>query len=242
MKLDILAFAAHPDDVELACSGTLLKHIEMGKTVGLIDLTKGELGTRGTAATRKKEAADAAKMMGAKVRENLDMGDGFFEIKKENTLKIIKAIRKYQPEIVLANALNDRHPDHGRAAKLVAEACFYAGLQKIETKDGRKKQEKWRPKAVYHYIQDRNLTADFVVDITEHIDKKMEIILAFKSQFYIPEAKEYAKELQTPISGKQFLDFLRAKAATYGRPAGLDYAEGFNVSRMMGVKNLFDLI
>lgn len=242
MKLDILAFAAHPDDIELACCGTLLKHIEMGKKVGIIDMTKGELGTRGTAAIREKEAMVAAKMMGVVARENLDLGDGFFEHSKENTLTIIKKIRKYQPEIILANALHDRHPDHGRAAKLVAEACFYSGLQKIETKEGNVNQEKWRPKAVYHYIQDRNLKPDFVVDITEFIDRKMEVILAFRSQFYLPDAKEFEEELQTPISGKQFFDFLKAKAATYGRPAGLDYAEGYNVSRIPGVDDLFSLI
>jgi len=242
MKLDILAFAAHPDDVELACSGTLLKHIAMGKKVGLIDLTRGELGTRGSAEIRDKEAAASAKLMGASARENLDLGDGFFEHSKENTLKIIQMIRKYQPEIVLANSLTDRHPDHGRAAKLVNEACFYSGLQKIVTNDKNKSQTKWRPKAVYHYIQDRNLVPDFVVDITPYIEKKQELILAFRSQFYLPTADEYKEELQTPISGKVFLDFLKAKAATYGRDAGFEYAEGFNFARIPGINNLFDLI
>lgn len=241
MKLDILAFAAHPDDIELSCSGTLLKHIEMGKKIGIVDLTKGELGTRGTAAIRAQEAEAASKMMGIEARDNLDLGDGSFTHSMENILKIINRIRKYQPEIVLANALSDRHPDHGRAAKLVSDACFYAGLQKIETEDNGEKQEKWRPKVIYHYIQDHNLKPDFVVDITDYIDKKMEVILAFRSQFYLPEAKEYQQELQTPISGKQFFDFLKSKAATYGRPAGMDYAEGFNVSRTIGVKNLFEL-
>lgn len=242
MKLDILAFAAHPDDVELACSGTLLKHIAMGKKVGLIDLTRGELGTRGTAEIRDKEAAASAKLMGASARENLDLGDGFFEHSKKNTLKIIRMIRKYQPEIVLANSITDRHPDHGRAAKLVKEACFYSGLQKIVTEDQKLRQMKWRPKAVYHYIQDRNLVPDFVVDISPYIEKKQELILAFRSQFYMPEADEYKEELQTPISGKEFLDFLKAKAATYGRDAGFDYAEGFNFARIPGVNSLFDLI
>ena len=242
MKLDILAFAAHPDDVELACSGTLLKHIAMGKKVGLIDLTRGELGTRGTAEIRDKEAAASAKLMGASARENLDLGDGFFEHSKENTLKIIRMIRKYQPEIVLANSLTDRHPDHGRAAKLVNEACFYSGLQKIVTEDQSESQMKWRPKAVYHYIQDRNLVPDFVVDITPYIEKKQELILAFRSQFYLPSADEYKEELQTPISGKVFLDFLKAKAATYGRDAGFEYAEGFNFARIPGVNSLFDLV
>ncbi len=242
MKLDILAFAAHPDDVELACSGTLLKHIGMGKKVGLIDLTRGELGTRGTAEIRDKEAAASAKLMGASARENLDLGDGFFEHSKENTLKIIRMIRKYQPEIVLANSITDRHPDHGRAAKLVNEACFYSGLQKIVTEDKNERQMKWRPKAVYHYIQDRNLVPDFVVDITPYIEKKQELILAFRSQFYLPDSDEYKNELQTPISGKVFLDFLKAKAATYGRDAGFEYAEGFNVARIPGVNSFFDLV
>ncbi|MBR9922601.1 MAG: bacillithiol biosynthesis deacetylase BshB1 [Bacteroidetes bacterium] len=243
MKTDILAFGAHPDDVELSCSGTLLRHIDQGKIVGLVDLTRGELGSRGSADLRDQEAAHAAKLMGAAFRENLRMADGFFSYNRENLLKVIRMIRKYQPEIVLANSLKDRHPDHGRAAKLVAEACFYAGLIRIETKDENgNAQEHWRPKAVYHYIQDMNLEPDFVVDISEYIDKKMELIQAFKSQFYqTKDDGTYADQPETPISGAGFLNFLKSKGATMGRPANFDYAEGFQVARTPGVKDLFVL-
>ena len=241
MKVDILAIGVHPDDVELSCSGTLLKHIALGKTVGLVDLTAGELGTRGSGPLRIKEAAASAKLMGAKFRKNLGMADGFFEYSKENILKLIPIIRAAQPEIILANALSDRHPDHGRAAKLVADACFYSGLIKIPTVDEHgNQQDRWRPKALYHYIQDRVRQPDFVVDITEHIDKKFELILAFKSQFFI--ANQEDKELSTPISGKDFQDYLRAIGRTYGRATGMEYAEAFNVDRTMGVANLFDLV
>jgi len=239
-KVDILAIGVHPDDIELACSGTLLSHIAQGKTVGLLDLTMGELGTRGSGPLRLIEAANAAKMMGATFRENLQMSDGFFTYSQTNLLKIIRVIRACQPEIILANSLSDRHPDHGRAAKLVADACFYAGLVKVETKEeGGKIQERWRPKALYHFIQDRNLVPDFVVDISEYIDRKEELILAFRSQFFNPD--DESEDLQTPISGEDFLKFLKAKARTYGRAAGFEYAEGFNVDRMIGVRDLFDL-
>lgn len=241
MKLDILAFGAHPDDVELSCSATLMAHIEKGKTVGLIDLTRGELGTRGTAEIRAGEAAASAEKMGAKVRENLDLGDGFFQHHKKNILKCVEMIRKYQPEIVLANALEDRHPDHGKGAKLVADACFFAGLEKVETIMDGQPQTKHRPKALYHYVQDRQLTPDFVVEVTPFVEKKFELILTFRSQFFLPEADEYKSELQTPISGKDFLDFMRAKMAVFGRPAGYAFAEGFQFSRTPGIKNLFDL-
>lgn len=242
MKVDILAIGVHPDDVELSCSGTLLKHIAQGKTVGLLDLTRGELGTRGTAEIRDEEAQNAAKLLGAKFRKNLRMADGFFPYTKENVLKIIKVIRDCQPDIVLANALDDRHPDHGRAAKLVADACFYSGLIKVATHDDEGQlHDRWRPNALYHYIQDRNLEPDFVVDISPYIEKKMELIQAFRSQFYIPEAEEYTKELDSPISGADFMKFLRAKARSYGRVAGFEYAEGFNADRTIGVTDLFDL-
>lgn len=241
-KVDILAIGVHPDDIELGCSGTLLRHIKMGKTVGLLDLTQGELGSRGTPELRFEESAKAAQMLGAKFRWNLGMADGFFKYTPDNINKIITAIRDCQPSIVIANSLDDRHPDHGRAAKLVADACYYSGLLKIETigRDG-KKQEKWRPTAVYHYIQDHNLTPDFVVDITPFIEQKIELVLAFGSQFYNPEDKE-EQDVNTPISGKQYFDFLRAKSKTYGRIANFDYAEGFNVTRTPGVTNLFDLV
>lgn len=241
MKVDILAIGVHPDDIELSCSGTLLKHIAQGKTVGLLDLTAGELGTRGSGPLRLIEAAESAKKMGASFRKNLGMADGFFEYSKENILKIIPIIRESQPQIILANALSDRHPDHGRAAKLVADACFYSGLMKIETFDSQgKTQERWRPKALYHYIQDRTREPDFVVDITAHLERKFELILAFKSQFFISDQED--KELSTPISGKDFMDYMRAVGRVYGRKAGMEYAEAFNVDRTMGVNDLFDLI
>lgn len=243
MKTDILAIGVHPDDIELSCGGTLLKQMQLGYSVGLLDLTQGELGTRGNAQIRAAEAAEAARLLGVAFRKNLAMADGFFEHNKENIVAIARVIRQHQPQIVLANALSDRHPDHGRAAKLVADACFFAGLAKIETLDDQgNPQERWRPHAVYHYIQDHNLPADFVVDISEVIDKKIEIVLAFRSQFFAPQSTEFTQELNTPISGKEFIDFLRAKARTYGRPAGMEYAEGFNVSRTPGITDLFDLV
>lgn len=237
MKIDILAIGVHPDDIELACCGTLLHHIKLGKTIGLLDLTCGELGSRGSGEIRLQEATKASEMMGAAVRGNLEMQDGFFEYSKTNVLKIIEILRLMRPEIVLANAVSDRHPDHGRAAKLVADACFYAGLRRIETKWEGEAQQEWRPKNVYHYIQDHNLKPDFVVDIEPYMDQKMEIIQAYKTQFYNPESTEP----ETPISGKDFLTFVRAKAATYGRAAGFSYGEGYTVARPIGVTNLFDL-
>ncbi len=237
MKLDILAFGIHPDDVELSCSGTLLKHIAMGKTVGIVDLSCGELGTRGSGELRLIEAANAAKIMGITVRDNLGMADVFFMNDKAHQLEIIKKIREYQPEIVLCNAVSDRHPDHGRAAELVSEACFYSGLRKVETNVNGVSQTAWRPKAVYHYIQDRQLKPDFVVDITAFIDKKMEAIQAYKSQFYNPDSNEP----ESPISVKNFMDVVKGKMSVFGRDAGYDFAEGFTVERSMGVNNLFDL-
>ena len=243
MKVDILAIGVHPDDIELSCSGTLLRHISQGKAVGLLDLTQGELGTRGSAGLRLEEAAIAAGLMGAAFRKNLGMADGFFSYNRENIIKIIEVIREHQPEIVLANAVSDRHPDHGRAAKLIADACFYSGLVKIPTAGNNgAPHERWRPRALYHYIQDHNLKPDFVVDITPYMDKKIELAQAFRSQVFVPGAEEYEKELKSPISGEDFIDFLRAKARTYGRDAGFEYAEGFNVARTPGVNDLFSLI
>jgi N-acetylglucosamine malate deacetylase 1 len=236
--LDILAFAAHPDDVELSCSGTLMKHISEGKRVGVIDLTEGELGSRGSVSLRYEEAENASKIMGLTVRENLKMRDGFFEINEENKLKIVTAIRTYRPKIVLANAIEDRHPDHGRAAQLVSEACFLAGLRKVETIVGGQLQEAYRPQVVYHYIQDRYVKPDFVVDITPYIERKMEAIQAYKSQFYDPNSTEP----QTPISGADFLDFLKARGKELGRPIGVQYAEGFTAERLVGVESFFDLV
>ena len=235
--VDILAIGVHPDDVELSCSGTLIKHIEKGYSVGLVDLTKGELGTRGTAEIRLAEAEDAANIMGAKFRENLEMRDGLFEINEENLLKVVRAIRAHQPKLILANAIEDRHPDHGRAAKLVHQASFLAGLRKIETKQNGIKQTHWRPKNVYHYIQDRNLIPDFVTDISGVIVKKMEVIKAFKSQFYDPNSKEPV----SPISGQDFMEFIISKSRSFGREAGFEYGEGFTTSKKIGIQDLFDL-
>ena len=236
-KLDILAIGVHPDDVELSCSGTLLKHIAMGKKCGILDLTCGELGTRGSGELRLKEAANSAKILGIAVRDNLKMADGFFSNDKEHQIAIIKKIREYQPEIILCNAVSDRHPDHGRASQLVSEACFYSGLIKVETAYDGFKQIAWRPKTVYHYIQDRHLKPDFVVDITAFVDKKMEAIQAFKSQFYDPDSKEP----ESPITVKNFFEMVKGKMSVFGRDAGYDYAEGFTVEKSIGVNSLFDI-
>ncbi|NJB85753.1 bacillithiol biosynthesis deacetylase BshB1 [Lewinella marina] len=242
MKVDILAIGVHPDDIELSCAGTLLHHADLGYSFGLVDLTRGELGTRGTPEIRAREAYAAAKKLGAKFRENLDLPDGFLTADEDSVRKLITAIRYCQPDIVLANALSDRHPDHGRSARLVADACYYSGLQKIETTDLQGgKQQHWRPRAVYHYIQDRNRQPDFVVDITAYHARKMEAIACYASQFNDQLPSAYAGEPKTPISGKDFMDFLHAKARTFGREAGYDLAEGFNVVRYPGVKDLFDL-
>jgi len=237
-KIDILAIGIHPDDVELSASGTLLRHANQGKKFGILDLSQGELGTRGSAAIRAAEAAESARILGGSFRETLDIPDGFFEHKPENWLKIVRVLRASRPEIVLCNAPDDRHPDHGRAAKMTLDACFYAGLDKIETFDNAGlKQEKWRPKAVYHYIQDKQLYPDFVVDVTPFFPKKMEAILAFRSQFYDPTGVAP----NTPISGKDFLDFMEAKGRVFGRPIGVQFAEGFIFSRTPGIGDLFDL-
>lgn len=239
MKLDILAFAAHPDDIELAASGTLIKHIHMGKKVGIVDLTQGELGTRGTIETRYQEALEASKIMGIHFRGNLKMADGFFEIRKENVLKIVEQIRRFRPEIVLANAIEDRHPDHGRASKLVSEACFLAGLRKIQTTRDNQIQETHRPKFIYHYIQDRYIEPDFVIDVTDFFDRKMEVIKAYKTQFFDPNSDP--NEPKTPISGKDFLDSVEARLVQFGRQINTKYAEGFTVERTLGIDNFFDL-
>ncbi len=238
MKLDILAFAAHPDDIELSCSATLMKHIDMGKKVGIIDLTQGELGTRGNIETRYAEAELSSKIMGIHVRVNLKLKDGFFDFSEENKRLIIQQIRRFQPEIVLANAIEDRHPDHGRAAKLVADSCFLAGLRKIETSYSGESQFAHRPKAVYHYIQDHNINPDFLVDTSAYLDRKLEAIKAFKTQFYDPNSIEPT----TPISGEDFFDFIKSRMIQGGRIIGVKYAEGFTSAREIGVHNLFDLM
>jgi bacillithiol biosynthesis deacetylase BshB1 len=233
MQVDILAVGVHPDDVELSCSGTLLKHIALGKTVGMLDLTLGEMGTRGNAELRTKEAMQSAKIIGASFRKQLAMADCFFENNQQHLIEIIKVIREHKPQLILCNAISDRHPDHGRAAKLIADACFYSGLVKIDTQ-----QAAWRPKAVYHYIQDNYIHPDFVIDVTAFADKKRESIMAFSSQFYDPNSKEP----QTPISSPEFLENLFAKMSLWGRAINVRYAEGFTTTRYPGVANLFDLI
>jgi bacillithiol biosynthesis deacetylase BshB1 len=238
MKLDILAFGAHPDDVELGCAGTILKEISLGKTVGIIDLTRGELGTRGSAVIRDQEAAAAAKILGVSVRENLNMRDGFFVNDEKHQLEIIKMIRKYKPEIVLCNAIDDRHIDHGKGSKLVSDACFLSGLMKIETVADGEKQTAWRPKLVYHYIQWKNIEPDFVVDITGFTEKKIESILAYGSQFYDANSKEPI----TPITSKNFLESLNYRSQDLGRLVGVDFAEGFTVERCLAVSSLGNLL
>ncbi len=239
MKLDILAFAAHPDDVELGCSGTLLKHQKLGLRIGIIDLTKGELGTRGSAELRAHESAQASKILNLSARENLGFADGFFKNDEEHLLPVIQKIRKYQPQIVLANAIEDRHPDHARAAKLVADACFYAGLIKIKTHDEQGAvQQSWRPKALYHYIQYNYIKPDFVVDISDEMDQKINAVMAYSSQFFDPTSLEP----ETPISSLAFLDSLKERAKDLGRMINVNYAEGFTAVRLVGIKNLKDLL
>ncbi len=237
MKLDILAFGAHPDDVELGCSGTIAKEVSLGKKVGIIDLTRGELGTRGSVEIRNSESAMASEILGVSVRENLDMRDGFFINDEAHQLKIIQMLRKYRPEIVLCNAIADRHIDHGKGSKLVSDACFLSGLVKIETELNGEKQHAWRPKVVYHYIQWQNIEPDFVVDISGFLDKKMESVLAYGSQFYDPNSNEPV----TPIASKNFLDSVKYRAEDFGRLVGVEYAEGFTTERYLAVNSLADL-
>ena len=239
MKLDILAIGAHPDDVELGCGATIAKEIANGKKVGIIDLTRGELGTRGTAETRDKESEAAAKILGVEFRVNMEFADGFFINDKSHQIELIKMIRNYRPEVVICNAIDDRHIDHAKASNLVSDACFLSGLLKIDTKleDGEEWQQPWRPKQVYHYIQWKNLEPDIVVDVSNFIDKKMEAVLAFKTQFYDP--KSNAPE--TPISSKNFTDSIIYRARDLGRLVGVEYAEGFTVERYPAVDSLFHL-
>ena len=238
IKLDILAFAAHPDDIELAASGTLLAHIAAGKKVGIVDLTKGELGTRGNAELRLKEAAESSALMGINIRENLGFRDGFFVKDEHHLLKAIEMIRKYQPDIVLCNAEFDRHTDHAKAGDLIQEACFLSGLRKIETIYKGQEQDAWRPKAIYHYIQDYWTKPDIIVDITPYFKTKLKCIKAFGSQFYNPDSQEP----ESAISGKDFFDFLEGRALQFGRLIGTQYGEGFTVKRPIGAKDLTGLL
>ncbi|WP_332031967.1 bacillithiol biosynthesis deacetylase BshB1 [Kaistella sp.] len=238
MKVDILAIGAHPDDVELGCGGTLAKLISEGKKVAIVDLTQGELGTRGTNVTRAQEAASASEILGISARENLKMKDGFILNSEEYQVQIVKMIRKYQPEIVLANAVDDRHPDHAKAAKLVSDACFLSGLVKIETELDGEHQKQWRPKQVFHYIQWKNITPDFVIDISNFMEKKIEACLAYKTQFYDPDSKEP----MTPIATKDFLESLTYRAQDLGRLSGVEFAEGFTTEKLLAFKNFDGII
>ncbi len=238
IKLDILALAAHPDDVELSSAGTLIKAIQQGKKAGIVDFTRGELGTRGTPEIRMQEAQAAATIMGLSARENLGFRDGFFKNDEEHQLEVVKAIRKYQPEIVLANAIDDRHPDHGRASFLSKEACFLAGLAMIETVVDGVKQAPWRPKAVYHYIQSIPHTPDFIVDVSSVWETKMNAIRAFKTQFHDPKSGER----ETYISSPRFMKMVDSRGIHYGHEIGVEYGEGFTVERAIGTDTIFNLI
>ncbi|MCH7411900.1 bacillithiol biosynthesis deacetylase BshB1 [Belliella sp. R4-6] len=237
MKLDILVFAAHPDDAELACSGTIASQISKGKKVGIVDFTKGEMGTRGTPEIRIEEATKSAEILGLSARENLGFEDIYFLNDHKHQLEIVKMIRKYQPEIVLANAVTDRHPDHGKGSSVASTACFMSGLIKIETEIDGEPQSPWRPKLVYHYIQNNYIQPDFVVDISDFWEMKLASIKAFKSQFYDPENKEP----QSFISSENFIQFIEARAREFGHSINTKYGEGFTKERMIGVDDLFDL-
>ena len=238
MKLDILVLPVHPDDAELGCSGTIAKEIALGKKVGIVDLTRGELGTRGSAEIRDQESAASAKILGLAVRDNLGLPDGFFENNKPHQLKVIEAIRRFRPEIVITNAYHDRHPDHGRASDLVEDSAFLSGLRKIETYYDEEKQQEWRPKLVLHFIQDNYIKPDILVDVTDYWDKKLESIHAFGSQFYNPE---WEGEPQTYISSPEFIQVIEARAREYGKSIGVKFAEGFISRKILGVNDLFDL-
>ncbi|WGQ08693.1 bacillithiol biosynthesis deacetylase BshB1 [Pedobacter gandavensis] len=237
MKLDILVLAVHPDDAELGCSGTIAKHIALGKKVGIVDFTRGELGTRGSAEIRDEEAADSAEILGLHARENLRFRDGFFTNDEEHRLAIIRMIRKYKPEIILTNALHDRHPDHGRAGDLSNDACFLSGLPKIHTEIDGIAQEAWRPRLVLQYIQDRYIEPDIIIDITPFIQIKIDAIKAFKTQFFNPDHEEQ----QTYISSPEFFDSVIGRAREFGKSIGATYGEGFTSRKLLGVNNLFDL-
>lgn len=238
MKLDILAIGAHPDDVEMSCGATLAKEIAAGKKVGILDITQGELGTRGSAEIRKAEAQKAAEILGVSIRENLKLADGFFKNDRESQLKVIEVIRKYQPDIVLCNAIDDRHIDHGKGSKLVSDACFLSGLRKIETHFDGQVQQAWRPKHVYHYIQWKEIEPDFVIDVTGYMETKLEAVFAYDSQFYDAQSQEP----ETPISSKNTMESLSYRNRNLGRLIGTEYGEGYTVERYVAVERLDDLI
>ena len=238
MKLDILVLAAHPDDAELTCSGTIALHVAMGKKVGIVDFTRGEMGTRGTPELRIKEAAASAKILGLSVRDNLELADAYFLNDREHQLAVIRKIRQYQPDIILANAVTDRHPDHGRGAQLAIDSCFLAGLRKIETELEGKSQEAWRPHQVFHYIQSQYIQPDFVVDISDYWEQKVQSIQAFGSQFFNPKSDEP----ETYISSENFMKFIEARAREYGQSIGVTFGEGFTLQKQIGVKSLYDVV
>lgn len=238
-KLDILVLPVHPDDAELGCAGTVLKHIALGKKVGIVDLTRGELGTRGSAEIREKEAEKAGKILGLAVRENLGIPDGLFQNIPAYQLKVIEVIRRYQPDIIITNAYHDRHPDHGRANELVETSAFLAGLRKIETSHNGETQEAWRPNMVLHFIQDRYIEPDILIDVTDFWDKKIESVLAYGSQFFNPEWNE--DEPQTYISSPEFIKIVEGRAMEFGKSIQARYAEGFTSRKLLGVDNLFSL-
>ncbi len=238
MKLDILAISAHPDDIELSCSGTLIAHKSLGYTIGILDLTEGEMSTRGTPEIRQKESVEASQIMGISIRENLGLSDAKFDLSFENQARVIKVLRKYRPEIILANAPYDRHPDHVRASQLIEEAVFKSGLVKIETEDNGKSQLPWRPQKVYHYIQSVSLEPDFICDISAHMEQKMAAIRVFKSQFFDPNSNEP----DTYISNPDFLKLIEARSREWGHRIGVSYGEGFVQRQSLGVKSLFDLV
>jgi N-acetylglucosamine malate deacetylase 1 len=238
MKLDVLVICAHPDDAELTCAGTIMASIAQGKKVGMVDLTRGEMGTRGTPELRAQEAELAAQILGVSVRDNLGLPDVFFENNQQNQLEVVKVIRKYRPEVVLTNAKHDRHPDHSRAANLVFEACFKSGLVKLETKLDGKLQSVWRPGVLYHCIQSDYIQPDFIVDVSDYHPRKVQAITAFSSQFYNPESKEP----ETFISNPAFLEMLEARSKEFGHSIGVKYGEGFTINRRIGVRSLFDLL
>lgn len=239
MKLDLLFIAAHPDDVELGAAGTILKYKKLGKKVGIIDLTRGELGTRGSAVIRAEEAAEAAEILGLDIRENLGLKDAFFKNDEEHQKIVISAIRKYKPEIVITNAYHDRHPDHGRACDLVNDACFFSGLPKVETEVDGVKQEAWRPNLLLHFIQDNYIQPDIVIDISEFMDKKLESIRAYKTQFFVAGVK--LDEPQTYISNPEFLEVIVGRAREFGKAIKVPFAEGFLSKKILGVDDLFNL-
>jgi len=238
MKLDILVLAAHPDDAELAVAGTIIARVRAGREVGIVDLTRGELGTRGTPEIRQTESLQASKILGISVRETLSIPDAFFEVNQVNQLEVIKMIRKYQPEILITNAISDRHPDHARASNLVVEASFKSGLTKVETELDGTLQVRWRPKVLYHFIQDRYIQPDFIVDVSDFWEEKMKAIQAYKSQFYSPDSQEPS----TFVSSQYFLEAIEVRGREFGHAIGTQYGEGFTVERTVGIRNLSDLI